>query len=1332
MVNPVPNQNNESVNQDVTTPLVQNVVLKSPISVIQRMYQDSKEPSQRQACLRYLLHYQHYNAEFTQAENQQLQYPAPLIAGQATSGYVRTDRQRLKDLIAPRVTSYLGSAIYNAMIITSPEAIRVLKTFYPSVDIIALNEWPAQPTQDFNPIVIVEMDSLQKGTPDDSFKKQIQQANVTFQNKTVRCLFILQIPGIECTLMWGAKYHAQKKSLECVEIKTFFDNNVGPLLNNCGATPDRLAVNEFVTQGLGADATDKTFSADLRSLGITKVDRKIDDKYYLSLWRNHVQTIKNTDIADPGIKIYRDAIVAWHEKFPDIAMNKHMATLLYEQVLLWTLPELGIVQWVKGYQNLCEIILLSLDYFTGLMPKDFEKNLLNELPQLNGLSKSVTLYSYGMSGIFNALSFFIDKRKNKKVSITCMNQNYFETFNLLAGATDQNIAVNNVDSLDDIDVLPQVLVADIHPNNAERDVLFQNDIVTWLKKNEPANGEKITLILDITLNDLHEAPLQKMLTELAPLIASKKLEIYLIQSLAKFMQLGADNLSGGLSFYIGNRAVTPGSASRAKKIKQAYFQIMMQDFKTITQAYFSRVRENSSWVYRQLIDFTAKTIYLKSFCAAKVTLNVDEATVYVAISFHPFFDKLNISDKDKSKYSKSFHNLLLTMAATRGLPITARQTIGLSLSVMNLGRYAIRFTIGVENREIVDQYLNLIKDFNFALSQYTMQIKSANEFNLPEFVAQTIRIDQMLATGESQTAVATVPTQEVFWDDEDNEGYKVTGNAQILYKNGTLRASVNPDTSFELKMSYSRKSLFKMFFKMIFLKSKDFFISNEAIESSEVVNMFLHYRSRRTNEKVNGNLKFAFTPIFSITAPNGRSYKANNVFLNIPALGTHLVQAGLLDHVWKSRVYAWCVQNYMTLAYQENESSIVITFQGKIPTLDYKKHLSDLINHSGIVGLVNYINELDFDNIKPPIDYTWNTTRSHFDALLSALDEISDQICEKIDIQTYEQIALIENSRLRAKILLIIFMAFNGNKTQAKYVSQIFSDENLQTAIDYHFLTQVIFDIDAGLKEQPDKALTIKNYMTAIYPIIKLFFSTPADLLKITTARQLKRIAKVMTCFSNLLNRMRTLEKGFPDYLRELLPQRKSITQFLAFYMYYPLTKKLKDEILDVIKSQPAADLKKWLMNFTFYYCPMESFQASQDDDCMVVYEENQFALKKFFDGSGLKDTMLLQLSEAFDEDFLEKAARLYYIMQDDTLGAAICLNIAQFWPADQLPTEYQTNYFDRFYPDANNFIQMKIEAANQPAQTTAPATPIYNAPPPNNVEVPATEQYVLNVATPN
>lgn len=130
-------------------------------------------------------------------------------------------------------------------------------------------------------------------------------------------------------------------------------------------------------------------------------------------------------------------------------------------------------------------------------------------------------------------------------SIGFVSQNYFELGEILQ--KQKKLDVSSYNSLEQIEGIPDILVVDIHPNNAAKQLLFQNALDVWLEHNKErlSKNKKLTLILDLTLNHFSDDEVLDVIQIASPLIESGNLEIFCIQSLAKLVQLGADNFSRG-------------------------------------------------------------------------------------------------------------------------------------------------------------------------------------------------------------------------------------------------------------------------------------------------------------------------------------------------------------------------------------------------------------------------------------------------------------------------------------------------------------------------------------------------------------------------------------------------------------------------------------------------------------------------------------------------------------------------------------------------------------------------------------------------------------------
>ena len=678
---------------------IKKLELLSPVSVISQLYATLNTPEERQACLRYLLHYQHYNAEFTNSENDRLGYPKPLCAQQELPGYFRTEYHRLSQLLQPWVKKYLqpfytatcdliknkqnknkehksNKSITDFINFGSASSIHVMKTFF-SEQLVELPEFcrshVENNTEQPGKIVIVrlQLGELEKDLLS-SLVKEIEKVNIKLKPGKLRekkpylkFLFVLTVSSIDFVVTWGAKWAHPKKdnTLEFLTLNTLFNEDVFSLISKLGAVPDRLSVNQLLTyQAANENAS---FKSDYKHIQLfPELELEIDDETLESdkTWNDLIETIESYPFeSDNGIKIYRDAILHWDNKFfkeyPELL--KFSVPLLCTQVKPWLLQDSNLVQWAKAYQNLCEIILLCLDSFPNLPVDDVAKiALLNLDPkrQFQAHYKSAGSHAYGMATFFEIFHQIMkrDEFKDKKISIACISQNYFEILDVMEKMKEKNhILLQKKNNLNDIPETPNILIADVHPNNASKDQLHQNDIAQWvITRLENNPGTKLILILDITLNYLQDKIIQKIVTLLKPYIENGQLELFGMQSLAKLIQFGADNFSGGLGFYLGaQRQLHTFTNIQSPKAK--FFSLLFQYFQNITVRYFEQVRQNTDWMYKKLVkcfDNVAKRVpyeeieeingekhtIIKQLSATQVTLNVDEGTVYVAIGFKPF------------------------------------------------------------------------------------------------------------------------------------------------------------------------------------------------------------------------------------------------------------------------------------------------------------------------------------------------------------------------------------------------------------------------------------------------------------------------------------------------------------------------------------------------------------------------------------------------------------------------------------------------------------------------------------------------------------------------
>lgn len=1273
------------------------VPLHSPVPIIHALYLVST-PDQRKACLRYLLHYQHYNAEFTIAENQHLGYPQPLCAVQAESGYIRNDYRRLFDLVKPSLKPYFTDDMLKNINLASILAIPALQMYDKNYSILSFPEWEKNRAK--NPILIIDLKFSKSKA--ESFLEEIKIYNerliqMQLSNQSIKVIFLLRHSSIDCQLMLGATWHnkgsASDFKIEKLSDNHFFGEDIFSFLNSCGVTPDRLVVNEFITTELGKD-----FAEDLTKTGIAIAEPAVVETTAAEKWCEHIEKIRQLEHLDSGSKILCYGIIKWHEKFlsqnPSIFKNSYITSLLNEQVLPWVIEDSTIVEWAKGYQNLCEIILFCLDYYPELIRNDFDTVALNALPMQADIHKDVYVYPYAMSGIFNILDSLVAKHKtknNQKLTIGCITQNYFEILEVIKKIEDNAITVKRADYLNEIKA-PDILIADIHPNNAAREQLFKNDIIPWLKNNLSKKTIKFTLILDITLNNIQDPELQNLLAHLQPFIVAGRVEVFLIQSLAKLMQLGADNLSGGMYYHLSNSPSEKVTVSRAVKLKETFFRYMMQDFSDLIERYFLIIRKNTNFVYKELLNFSKDTHDMGSYCAIKLTSNVDEETAYVAICFTPFFDKLKINKKEQDEYFKKFHELLLAMAQLRDLPLTARQSIGFSLSVMNCVVNVIRMTIGGESKQFMRQYVDLLKQFNYVLTEYASSLQKTNVFDIDQFVAETLQVYKILKERSCKNILATIPIKRERHLFSDEETVEILGEADIYFTDNKLSVQLKyfndavkilQETEIGLQGVLMRDIVFdkkwtdlyllKLFFHTIYLKSKNIFIEDNKIDG--ILSVPYMFRDRHQIKMTENGYKLIYTPKFTvmeIVHPNEKIYRTKDISILWPEkLGASLANISMLTLDLLREFYQRTVHYQVIYQVNEAQEKLSISFGEKKHSKDYVKLFVGIFKNDGISGLIKYLNQLDIDHLVMSNQEKWNSSTTTWEYILLALSELGENICLNLDDSFVINLSTLKEKIFIEQIIRAIFIDFfqlsirmedaNEANKIAQHLAGIFSREEFNNFICYDEFNHWIYEVNLTMYKNPNNS-AYAIYFDAISPMIKKFYADPGDLLD--TNNSILMHTLVSSTSLELIEYFIQLENDIPIFATQNLPNRKTIRSYFDLYMFYPLSNDVKRKLLAVIRAQSHDKLNSWFQRFNFYYEPMDEVEIDNlpDPECEVIISEIKVTLlQDFFLGSGFGNIALDQLTQRLDVDFLRKLIRLQFIMRDLGLRRAILDNIQKY-----------------------------------------------------------------------
>ena len=1037
-------------------------------------YLRADSPLKKRALICYCLYSQHYNAELTLEENKSLHYSTPLCAVQADSGYVRTEHGRLLELVKPWIEKYLHPFFQNSfweapnpidfIRLTDSSAISVLKYFSPH-QIVSLEKVCSESTQSNDlrlvPIEILPQDLNKKASEilTAKIKEFGQRLNLGTirKNQQLRFLFQLKNPTVDCVIIWIAKWQKPKQNSDlCVEsFKSLFGKEILSLLNSAGAVPDRMALNEFLAQSI--EYTEFELTDTIR------VD------YQSILWPPKWMEMTGYDLSnDPGSEVYRDAIILWNSTFfKPFELLPFAAPLLNSQVL----PGLGkgadIVIWSKAYQNLCEIVLLCIQSFPDKFESNsFEKSLLKSLDEnedLDGVFKRAGLFSYGMSAAFYTLDIVLSRFQDQKITVTTISRNYFEILDILEKKDGVgHVKCKKVERLNEIVGRPDVLVADIHPNDATQKTLSQNDVGTWVQKYlEDDENAKLILVLDVTLNHFKDPTLQTLLKKFAPYIKESRLEIFLIQSLAKLIQLGADNFSGGACVYLGYPGNQVPSFQPPLHQKGVFFGHLICHFQELTDRYFALVRKNTEWMYQRLMQrFKAVTEWVheveaqensepkwKGFCAAKIALNVDQNTVYVAINFSPLLDRVRVPN-----LVSEIRSSLLQLARVSRLPLTGRQSFGFSLSNLSeVPQNAIRLSVGVEDVLHLEQYVELISAFVFSLSYMAV--------NTPEEIktlgTQVDTIDQII-TGKKSCEIIDIP---LGFNIPRNFKFWVEGKAEIVFQDGKMKLLPEPDLVIDQKQiglpSYDEKGEYtirshhwgpfdfvQILLQVVCCQCTLLRVLTPAVASIEspisygIARLFRDrgFFDLSASGKVVDPLSsdsIVYTPKFEVTLANGTLIGSDHVYVdlkdpafddiieNVSAIKDVPVQISKLDFDLRKQVFSHCFDRNLEFCERvEEKGTYQIQFGNKKERIDYATGIFKILyGVGGFDALVEHLNGLDYEKLPLSVISGWDYPHSPIDSLCNVVSYVGQRILDVPSQRPYEALMKLENKRLRNAIL---------------------------------------------------------------------------------------------------------------------------------------------------------------------------------------------------------------------------------------------------------------------------------------------------------------------------
>jgi hypothetical protein len=278
-----------------------------------------------------------------------------------------------------------------------------------------------------------------------------------------------------------------------------------------------------------------------------------------------------------------------------------------------------------------------------------------------------------------------------------------------------------------------VVMVDIHPNDATKKQIVSHDVKRLIDglfdKKKDEDDFRLTMMIDITLNHPGEEEIAAIRKHAERYIASGKLNLVFLESLAKFSQLGMDKHSGGLVFAYNDDTTWSAfnqslAAARARDTVDPtihkYFQALFRHAHREQQEYLQVVRKNTALMHKLLKEtFTRMKVNNHAFVIAE---NTDEGSCYVAIRFDEFTSKFippQMIGAEDTLHKITVDILEMgvnTLLRKTGLPVAMRESFGFPISNLGETGTEVRFTIGIESQDKLQQYANILAYMSGALA----------------------------------------------------------------------------------------------------------------------------------------------------------------------------------------------------------------------------------------------------------------------------------------------------------------------------------------------------------------------------------------------------------------------------------------------------------------------------------------------------------------------------------------------------------------------------------------------------------------------------------------
>ena len=403
-----------------------------------------------------------------------------------------------------------------------------------------------------------------------------------------------------------------------------------------------------------------------------------------------------------------------------------------------------------AYKGIGDLVCACLEYFP-CTPKNVElPDSLKVKPTYS------TIVSYGMTALVDVLIAFYSSFNSFCLQI--QTPFYFET-KIMADELFAAHVVEKVDYSEQLQFLTgkQVLICELHPNDANSSIPITN---RCLNLNTPKDDSPRALIIDCTSNCLNDQNL--FLNSLKDSVENNDFAVVLIQSLAKFAQLGVDVATGGLLCVWTSSKPTENYETLQKNIEKFasgslvpgyvhnYFSFLLsKDMLGLQLEYLGNIRKNTQYLNDLVLKTFSEYGLIRTSRMMDVLLNMDRGSFYLSFNFKNLWNCFTYL-KDEKKLEncvKMIENLFHCVFDSLKLPITERISFGFPISNLSNCSLALRFTVGIEDESLINTYSEAIAIVAFILQWFEGSDPETLE-NFKEWIDKSLlRVEKIFSSG---------------------------------------------------------------------------------------------------------------------------------------------------------------------------------------------------------------------------------------------------------------------------------------------------------------------------------------------------------------------------------------------------------------------------------------------------------------------------------------------------------------------------------------------------------------------------------------------------------